>query len=204
MLLSMLAATAMAKDPQWGAGVHLGTWAIPGQYPSSLPKVDPEGDGTKVAMTSVDKVRGDFLFGVEGWFWVDDAFRLGLLPGVDVGSKFTDVHAILAGDFVFVNGDQLDVFAGAGVGAASSTFRGTQGEEKLVVPNYPLRANIGAMLTPTEFLAPQLRLIGQWNIPSSHRYTTVDGTELDKKQVGTGVYVNVGIELSVLYGNFGK
>jgi hypothetical protein len=177
MLLSMLAATAMAKDPQWGAGVHLGTWAIPGQYPSSLPKVDPEGDGTKVAMTSVDKVRGDFLFGVEGWFWVDDAFRLGLLPGVDVGSKF---------------------------GAASSTFRGTQGEEKLVVPNYPLRANIGAMLTPTEFLAPQLRLIGQWNIPSSHRYTTVDGTELDKKQVGTGVYVNVGIELSVLYGNFGK
>jgi hypothetical protein len=202
MMVWLVAASAMAKDPSWGVGGHVGTWMIPGEYPSSLPKVDLNGDGSKFAMASIDKVRGDFLFGVEGWFWVDEQVRLGLVPGVNVGSGFTDVHAILAADYVFVDGDQLDVFAGGGVGAGSSTFRGDQGEERLVVPNYPLRAELGALFAPTDYLAPQLRVIGQWNVPSSHRYTSPSGIELDKKDVGTGVYVNLGIELSVLYGKF--
>lgn len=198
----VVAGVAEAKDPNWGVGAHVGTWAIPGQYPSLLPKVDVDGDGTNEPMASVEKVGGDFMFGAEGWFWVDDQLRLGLVPTVDLGSKYTDVNALLVADFVFADGDQLDVYAGGGVGAGVATFRGTQGDEKLVVPNYPLRAEIGGMLAVTDSLAPQLRLIGQWNVPSSHRYTAPNGAELDKKSIGTGLYLNVGVEASFLFGNF--
>lgn len=191
-----------AGEPQWGVGGHVGTWAIPGQYPSVLPKVDPDGDGTNEAMQSIDKVRGDVILGVEGWFWVDDRVRLGLLPGLDLGTRYTDAHALLMGDVVFLDGDQLDGFGGLGLGVGTATFKGEQGDEKLVVPQYPLRAELGAMLVPTKYLAPQLRLVGQWNVPSSHRYATPGGDELDRKQVGTGLYLNLGVELSVLYGHF--
>lgn len=191
-----------AKKPEWGVGGHIGTWAIPNEYPSVLPKVDLDGDGSKVAMPGVERVRGDFLFGAEAWYWVDKPFRLGVLPGLDVGSNFTDPHLILAGDYVFVNDEQLDVFAGAGLGAGVQSFKGANGDERLTVPYYPLRADLGAMFAPTDFLAPQLRLMGQWNIPSSQRYTTTNGVALDKKDIGTGLYFNVGIELSVLYGRF--
>ncbi|MCA9488820.1 MAG: hypothetical protein KC621_02835 [Myxococcales bacterium] len=209
-----LAGSAFASDAQWSVGPHFGSWAIPAAYPSGFPKVlktydfdktdgadDVDGDGTPDAST-IEKTRGDFLFGVDGWFWLENIGRLGLVTNVDLGSRYSDVSALLMYDYMVGAGDQLDIFFGAGVGVGDQKWRGTDEDEKLRVPYYPLRAEAGAFLAPTDFLAPQLRIIGQFDVPSSHHYFDVAGNERTKQELGPGLYLRLGVDLTVQFGHF--
>ena len=206
--LCLVSTPAHAVDlHSWGVGPHVGTHFLPGAYPSGFPRKikrqdfdgdgeadDLDGDGTPDS-TDLTKVRGDVELGVDAYIWLDETHRVGVVPGIDVGSRYTDVRFLLGYDYLFDAG-QFKPFLGGAVGAGTSTFR-TEGEERLEVPYYPLRAQAGLMV-PDGLLGYQGRIFGQWNIPSSHQYTARDGSE---KKVGTGFYVAMGLEISILFGN---
>lgn len=207
-LLLLASAPAHALELEaWGVGPHIGTNILPGAYPSGFPnkiaKYDFDGDGTADDLdgdgtpdaTTLEKVRGDFEIGADAYLWVNSASRVGLLSGIDLGSRFTDVRFLLNYDYLFDAGT-LYPFVGGAVGAGSSTWRG-EGEERLRTPTYPLRAQAGVVI-PDGLLGYQARVYGQWNLPARHVYTAGDGSE---QKVGPGLYLMVGAELTVLFGD---
>ncbi|MEQ1566291.1 MAG: hypothetical protein ABMA64_11685 [Myxococcota bacterium] len=208
----LLANAAMAADPVWGVGGHVGTKFIPGAYPLAFPpKItsydfdeDAEGladnvDGQPGAdATTLDKVRADFAFGATGHYWLGHDWRLGMTGDLDFGTRFRDVALVITFDRS-IDLERALLVVGGGLGFGDTVWRGEDEDERLHLPNYPLRAQVGTILPVSDFVGISGTLFGQMAIPGRHDYTDVGGNEQDIGGVPF-TYTTLGIELGGVYG----
>lgn len=214
----------------WGIGVNLGTVVVPGQYPLSFPSKinnynfieqgpragnengndpnrDLDADG-KPRFTSLERVKGDVRFGVDGFYGIDKDNRVGASAGLATGGGYSDMFFLLHYDRVLVVEKPFLVMGGLGVGAGSMTFKGhddtIQGyqNELLKVPYFPLKARLsGQFHTDTISLGPTAFV--QVGIPSNHFYTDLDGKDQALSSPFNFVnYLAGGIQFDFQYGDF--
>lgn len=187
------AAPAWALDTyMWGVGPRIGTTVLPARYPSKFPDAVTDNEES-----TLEKVGFDFMFGAHGLFYATENHRLGLLMGLDLGKRMVDVHAIFAYDYVIPTG-VVDFMFGAGIGAGHTSFRAKETDERLRVPNFPVRVQ-GGILVRDRVRAYQLSIYGQYAIPSNHFYFDENGDQIDAKG---GIYPTMGLELAVFFGDF--
>ncbi len=205
-------APALAISPVWSAGVHLGSLAVPNTHPITFPTriktydfdrddvpddVDDDGFTDQSTLTLS---RGDVIFGVEGWYWLNDGNRLGINTGFDLGERFTRAQLLAIYDATLDTGS-MAVVLGGGLGFGTASWRGTDKDERLRVPSFPVRVEAGVMVPPTEYLAIEARLFGQMDIPTRHAYFDIAGNPQDVKGVAFS-YAAIGFEIAVNYGQF--
>lgn len=197
--LLTLATPAAAETYMWGIGPRIGTNVLPGAYPSQLPRAvrDDNASPDGAVQSGIEKTRFDLLIGVDAVYYLNGRGRIGLLGGIDAGRGMLDAHMIGRYDQILV-AEAVDLMVGGGVGVGTTRFNGTD-DAKLVVNNFPLRVHASGLIR-ADFMAYQLTVFGQYNMPSSHRYTRRDGT-VDNKP-GGGIYPTLGVEFSVLFGDF--
>jgi hypothetical protein len=183
---------AWALDPyMWGVGPRIGTTAIPGRYPWRFPEYVRENG-------ALLRVRTDLLFGVDAVYYASGKSRAGVFGGFGLGRSYFDVHLQFEYDYV-VSAGAMDFLVGGGLGFGSMTFQGdAAGSERLVVPYYPVRVESSAQIRDNS-RAYQLTLWSQYSIPSNHFYRDYNGFDQD---VSGGFYLGVGLELSVMFGDF--
>jgi hypothetical protein len=185
--------TSWAMKPyMWGVGGRLGTIVFPSQYPVLFPPAVEDDN------TGIEKTRGDVIFGGEGYYWANPNSRFNLTAGLGSGSGYHDMHLLVGYDQI-THLQGLDYFLGGGAGLGKSVWTG-QDEAKLEVPNFPLRVQAGLHWHQTKVAIEGL-VFAQYNLPSAHYLTGRNGNDLE---VGTGVYIQAGLELRVLYGSFEK
>lgn len=207
-----MATAALGAEPVWGVGGHVSTWFLPGAYPLAFPpKIatydfdqdeqdlpdDVTGDGVPDA-TTLERVRGDFRFGLDGYYWLGRDWRLGVTTNLGLGARFTDASLT----FVFDRSVDLDrgiLTFGGGLGFEETWWRGADPDERLVLPSYPLRLQVGTVLPVSDFVGIVGGLHGQMCIPSRHLYYDVAGAERDVSGVPF-TYVALALELGVVYG----
>jgi hypothetical protein len=221
----LLAITALSWSPaaqagnstyMFGFGPRVGTIVIPGGYPASFPsfdQLDENGDetGEKVKIgedTTIEKVRGDLVLGMEGLYWADKTNRLAATAGLGLGSGYNDAHLILKYDKMQAM-DALDVFVGGGVGVGVANFRGDL-DERLRVPYYPIRGEVGAIFRQKTH-AIQALIFLNLNLPGrqtlSLNQEASDGTTYEveyESGFGWSFYPQVGAEIQLLFGDFTK
>lgn len=178
--------------PRGGGGLTLGTMVVPGAYPLRFPSQVRSNDET-----GISRIRGDAHVGLEGAFYMSDEHRIGAVGALGFGANYFDRSFLLKYNYV-IPMDSAEVLLGGGVGVGRTTFTGT-GDERLDMPYYPLRVEAGPALSQG-FLAEQLLLYAQYNIPSAgNTYTSIDGVE---ESAGPGVMMTIGAELVVMFGSF--
>ena len=188
-----IAPEAQALDPyMWGVGPRIGTMVIPGQYPGAFPNEIARDDDSQL-----ERVRTDFFFGVDSLYYATAHSRVGAFAGIGLGKQFFDAQLQFEYNYV-ISASAIDFLFGGGLGFGSQRFGGG-GEEQLVVPYYPLRAEASGLLRDNS-RGYQLTVFGQWNIPSNHFYTDFNG--FDVEGVGGGFYATLGIEIAVFFGDF--
>lgn len=186
----LVAAEAKAETYMWGGGLSLGTIAVPGQYPWGFPPA--VGDAG-----TISRVRGDFLLGLDGMLYADENTRFGLAARFDFAKFYSDANFMLKYDYVSQQGGDIDLVTGLGLGYGSQKFKGYN-EEVLKIPYFPARGEAGIMYRNGAG-ALQALLFAQYDLPANHHYTDWNGSSVD---VGTGFYLLVGFEASILYGDF--
>jgi hypothetical protein len=210
------AALAGTSTYMFGFGPRVGTIVIPGGYPASYPSFDEqdqngEETGEKIKIgedTSIEKVRGDLILGMEGLYWADKSNRLAGTVGLGLGSGYNDAHLILKYDKMQAM-DALDVFVGGGVGVGVANFKGDEGEH-LRVPYYPIRGEVGAIFRQKTH-AIQALLFLNLNLPGRQTLTldqeAADGTLYEveyESAFGWSFYPQLGAEIQLLFGDFTK
>ncbi len=184
------AAEAQALDPyMWGVGPRVGTLIIPGRYPLQLPRDLPPSSG-------IERVRHDIVLGGQGVYYISPYTRMVADAGLGFGAGYFDAHFLVKYNYVAQAG-AMDFLLGGGTGFGTATWRG-ESPERLTTPYYPLRAEASALMRDS-IRGYQGTVFGQWAIPANHFYTDVEG---DERDVRPGVYLTIGIEVAVLFGNF--
>lgn len=196
--LALVAGTTARAEPQeegdpWGVGPSIGTLFIPGHLPMRFP--EEVRDDMVQGEPSLERVRGDVQVGVDGVYYAGDAFRLGALAGLGLGSDYFDAHLILHYDQAVASFEAMDVTAGVGVGIGSTTWTGAR-EARLAVPYYPVRVQVGSIFHQ-DWTAVQGSLFAQYNLPSNHYFRDSRGNDVD---TGGGMYLAFGAELTVYFG----
>jgi hypothetical protein len=192
-----------------GGGVRLGTSFLPAKYPINfspkISKYDIDGDKETdldeqgVAInSSLERVGFDGTVGGEGYYYLHKNGRIGGIAGAGFGKRFVDVNFLAIYDYVVPAGGSMDLAFGGGAGFGSQLYRGAEDPESLRINYYPIRAKASAMLRDNS-RAYQATLFGQYNIAASHNWVALDGQRYD---VGTGVYLQMGIEFAVMFGDF--
>lgn len=214
----------------WGVGVNLGTVVVPGQYPLAFPSKinnydfiengpragnedanDPNRDldqDGKPRFTSLERVKGDVRFGIDGFYGIDKENRVGASAGINTGGGYSDMFFMLNYDRVLITNNPFLVMGGLGVGAGSMTFKGHDEtidgyqNELLKVPYFPLKGRLsGQFHTDTLSFGPTAFV--QVGIPSNHFYTDLDGKEQQLSSPFNFVnYLAGGIEFEFQYGDF--
>lgn len=192
----------------YGIGPRVGTVVLPGGYPANFPsfdEVDADGEetGEKIKVgedTTIEKVRGDIVLGLEGLYWADATNRLGAIGGFGLGSGYHDANLLLKYDRMS-DLDALDLFVGGGLGVGVASWTGEE-DERLRVPYYPLRGEVGALFRQGGFAIQGLIFLNL-NIPGRQTLTLSDGSAYESG-FGWAFYPQVGVELSVLFGDFTK
>jgi len=210
------AATAKTSTYMFGFGPRVGTIVIPGAYPASFPSFDElnqngqeTGEKIKIAEdTTIEKVRGDMVLGVEGLYWADKKNRLAGTVGLGLGSGYNDAHLILKYDKMYAL-DALDTFVGGGVGVGVANFKG-ENSEHLRVPYYPIRGEVGAIMRQKTY-AIQALIFLNLNLPGRQTLTldqvANDGTTYEveyESSFGWSFYPQLGAEIQLLFGDFTK
>ena len=205
---------AFALDPpySWGVGPRLGTMVLPGSFPISFPnKIDnydfDDVEGRDVdergneLFTSLERARGDVSFGLDGVYAINKDWRVGGYAGagVGLGTRFSDLHFMLRGEYVLAQTDDFVAAASGAIGVGQWVFDGAVGDEKLKIPYYPIRAGItGELLDGPR--AYGLTVWGQYGVPGNHFYTDQAGNAQDVSAPLN--YLAAGVELGVWFGDF--
>ena len=188
LALGISDAEASSKPYMWGVGPTLSTIAFPGQYPFTLPD---EADG------KVDKVGGDVGIGARGVLYLKKHDRLGArLMGGFGGGIYSSVAFTLEYDKMLMGSHSTWVFAGGGLGFGRQRF--ASNERELAMATYNLRAQLGAHYRSKKANF-ELALFLAYLAPGVQKYTGTGGNE---RQVKGGFYPQLGLEASVMFGDF--
>jgi len=188
-----LAGNAYALEPyMWGVGPRAGTMFVPGRFPLKFPKAIQDS-----TTTTLSRVRFDIEGGVEAVYYLSPFTRVGLIGGIGYGQRYLDGHVLLNYDYVVSSG-AMDFMFGAGAGFGTARFLGTDANEVLRMPYYPFRVDTKALIRD-KTRGYQGTLYFQYDLPSNYYYADVDGVSQDVKG---GLALTLGIELSVLFGDF--
>jgi hypothetical protein len=188
----LLSVRAEAVDAyMWGIGPHLGTMVVPAQFPSTFPPAVVDDPGS-----TANRIGGDLDLGVDAIYYANRTTRVGISGALDVAPNYNDIRILLRYNLVNST-DAMDILVGGAVGAGTMRFD-WEGNQLLRVPYYPLRGEVSALIRDG-VRAYQLTPYAQYNLPSNHFYTSVSGEEVD---VGTGIYAMIGVEASILFGDF--
>lgn len=212
-------------DPyMWAVGVRFGTIAIPGHYPALLPDSvrqydfvetgplagDPSSDEPdrdlhpdtlEPRFTSLERVGPDLRLGLDAFYGLDDTHRLYLGGGTAFGERYDDGWFTFGYGHVLVAETSFDLVTRFDTGFGSMKLTGTDDDETLRVPYFPIRASLAAeLLNGTQLYG--LGLLLGTNIPSRHDYTDLDGAEQTVKGAFSfGRYFFLGFELEVMFGD---
>ncbi len=190
VLIALFASSdARAATGMWGVGPRIGSFVIPGRFPGAWPGRVADDD-------ALEKVGGDVILGAEGDYWANPTNRFGALAGLDLGADYLNAHLLLKYDRI-VPFEDLDGFVGGGAGVSTHRWS-SDTEASLKVPAYPLRGEAGVLLRRGS-TAWQVLIHAQYDIPGASTYVDAEGEEED---VGWGLYLQMGAELSVLFGDF--
>ncbi len=151
---------------------------------------------------SLERVRGDIEVGGDFTFYLNKDIRVGLMGEVGFGKRWHSIQFLPKVHKVLLE-DQIDVYAGGGIGFGYQAFKGVTNTEKLQIPYFPVRVEVGAMARiPTA--AFQLGIFAQSSIPGNQTYTTAAGDKYES--VGTPLafasYLSAGIEFTTYFGDF--
>lgn len=166
---------------------------------------DVDDDGIPRYHT-LNEVRGDLNLGGDFVFYLNKGVRFGAMTqvgfGLGEGKRWFDISVMPKVDKILLE-DQVDIYAGGGIGFGYQKFGGTTSTEKLKIPYFPLRVELGAMAR-TDTAAFQLGIYGQSSVPGNQVYVTSDGTS--HESVGTPLalfsYLSAGLEFTTYFGDF--
>lgn len=194
LLLGLLVAgKAYALEPyMWGVGPRVGTMFVPGRFPLKFPKQIQDSQ-----TTTLSRVRWDIEGGVEAAYYLSPFTRMGLIGGIGYGQRYLDGHVMLLYDYVVSSG-AMDFMFGAGAGFGTVRYRGTDVNEVLRMPYYPFRADTKALIRD-KTRGYEGTLYFQYDLPSRYYYQDTNGVS---QKVTGGLALTVGLELSVLFGDF--
>lgn len=202
IIAAMLAASSPALALElkwWGIGPSIGTIAIPGKYPVSLPEV---------AQGQVDKVKGDVEIGVRGVIYPGGTGRIFGLGTFGFGtSAFGQQEFTVGWDQIIIKDEEFQLLFGAGIGAGHERFK-DQGEDDYLNVNYfPIRAQISALLRD-RVRAYQIDIYGLYHIVGGQEYcgsnlesTCISGADGGGVIAGA-VYAGLGAEATIFFGDF--
>jgi hypothetical protein len=201
-----LVGVALAPAPAWavdgedlfGVGVRLGTSFIPGRYPATFPK-DIDDD-----TTTLDRVGADLRIGIDGFYGIDLKNRVEGGIGTGFGTRYNDLWFTFGYGRVFVLENNFELVGHLETGFGSMKFTGTDEDEELRIPYFPIRARLtGDLLNESQLYG--LGVLFGGAIPSRHNYTDPNGDDQEvKSAVSFGNYFFVGLELQALFGNVEK
>jgi hypothetical protein len=224
-----LSSTAHAGDlapPMWGVGPTFSTILLPGNFPSTLPRLK-SGETTEAALLDENgktlsddyfsPIRGDAALGVRGLIYANRTWRGALRGQIGFGSNYTSRQITLEVDKSLLNEGRISAFVGGGIGIGGMTFKSEapdvpEGEEKTEfdayykAQTYPLRVHAGGDYRLNKYMV-ELSLFGQLPIPGNQTlyYDDKDGVS-QEAQIGIGFnplqYVQLGFELSGYWGDF--
>jgi hypothetical protein len=195
----LLASTpAFALDPyMWGVGPKLGTNMIPGRFPATF-NTTLKNDGF------IEPVGFDILVGADAYYYTSSRFRMGLTASGDFGGHYWDLDMMAKAHVIVPSGD-VDLLLGGALGAGYLQFGGTNAEDQPVryaVPYYPVRAEAGVLIHDTS-RAYGLTIFAEYKLPSSQRYVIGDNpAQTGSDLSGFGFWGTLGLEVSVLFGDF--
>lgn len=186
----LLATPAYAVDTyMWGVGPKIGTVILPGHLPIAFPNIVDRHE-------TIEKVRDDISFGVETVYYVNGHTRALASADLVLGKSYLSERVLLKYNYVTQTG-AMDFLFGGGAGVGRSRFKG-QGDERLVSPFYPFRAE-GSALIRDGSRGYQLTLFSQLDLPANQSYTYADGSET---RAHGGFYLTFGAEIAVFFGDF--
>ena len=188
------ASDAWALDPyMWGVGPKVGTVVLPGRYPAKF-------NDTIRADNGLSAVGFDLSVGFDSWYYVNGGSRLGATADVALGAGYVDTSFLFKYNVV-LQSQALDFLFGGGIGAGWMRMSG-DGESRLQMPYYPMRAEVATLLRD-DTRGYQITVYGEYAVPSTRSYRTVAGTDLDPKDLqGSGIWASLGLEFSVMFGDF--
>ena len=151
---------------------------------------------------TLEQVRSDLNLGADFVFYLNKDIRIGAMGYGAFGKRYFDIAIMPKVDKILLE-DQIDVYAGGGIGFGFQRWSGATGAEKLKIPYFPVRVHVGALArVPTA--AFQLGIYGQSSIPGNQTYVTTDGTV--HESVGSPLalfsYLSAGLEFTVYFGDF--
>ncbi len=226
---AMGSADARAQDAaagQWGVGLRIGTMIIPGRYPALFPdrignydfvedgefagdpeSAEPDRDRDPATgaplFSSLEKVGPDLRLAADAFYGFDEANRLGLGGGGAFGTQYSELWFTVGYGRVLHARNALNLVGGVETGFGSLRMTGTDEDETLRVPYFPIHLTFGAELLNAGNQTYGLGLVFGTKVPSRHDYTDLEGVEQQVKSAANfGNYFFLGIEAKALFGRF--
>jgi hypothetical protein len=229
VVAALASSSARAEDSptgQWGIGARVGTIIIPGRYPALFPDRignydfveegpnagDPESEEPdrdldpetgEPLFTSIEKVGADLRLAVDAFYGFDGANRLGLGAGGAFGTRYSELWFMVGYARVLHAKNALNLVGGVESGFGVLRLNGTDEDETLRVPHFPIHATFAAELLNAGNQTYGLGLIFGTKVPSRHDYTDLDGVEQQVRSAANFAnYFFLGIEAKALFGSF--
>lgn len=216
MLLLALVSSAHAGH-WWGVGPTIGTMGFPIEYPALMPALAQDNDGDNL----VDPVLFDLRVGAHGVYYLGDGGRIGArLLYAGNFAAWSSQEVTVEYDWVLTKSDSFQVFGGGGLGFGHDNFGKADGDSgkgattaSLDVTYFPLRAQIG-ILWRDRTRAYEANLFGTWHIAGDQSFKKSESAEPehgtavsdpfadDATKSDAALYVAVGAEVTVYFGNF--
>ncbi len=207
-LLLFLAAPAQAVEFRWwGVGPTVGTMIFPVEYPIAFPVMIVD-TGEIGGDPLVAPVKGDLQVGIRGVVYTVKSLRLWAHPLIGGNFSTWGMQELTLGfDGLFIKDGELQFMGGVGVGVGHERFSATDDFPQFDVSYFPIRGEL-AGLWRDRTRAYELSIYGTWHIAGeSRRFDDADdakGRDGSDFKTGNdlGLYVGLGVEASVYFGNF--
>jgi hypothetical protein len=215
MLFVACLSSAFAGQHWWGVGPMLGTMGVPVEYPALMPPLAQDTSGNNL----VAPVTFDLRAGAHGVYYIGGGSRIG--ARLHLAGNFATwgaQEATIEWDWILTKEQRFQVFAGLGAGFGHDRF-GAEADSKrpdayLDVTYFPVRGQVG-VLWRDRTRAYEGNLFGTWHFAGDQTFSKTGNAEDEEK--GTAVadpfggdtqksdaalYLAVGAEVTVYFGNF--
>lgn len=203
LLLALLPHASAMEVQWWGVGPTVATVAVPTRYPVLFPTL---------AKDEITDVRGDVEVGARAVLYPGTKGRMYGLGTVGFGTgPFFQADLTIGYQAVMVKDSDFQLLFGGAIGAGHEKYDGADEgavtNDRLMVNYFPVRADLSAVLRDRS-RAYELGLFANYHIATSQQYCIGDQKGDDctpakgDKTVGGALYLAVGAEATVYFGDF--